>query len=188
MIARRAPRRVGCRCSRTSSKRIVATCARGSATRFEHRSAASPCAQGLRAVASSRRRRAMSIVRATGGHESAREARLAVGRDRAAAGQRANATVAAGRAAAAPERPVRGRQLRAQGGTIIKHDGSRGPGFSLGWSDTEGRPNGPTPEYMVMYSGVYVLVTVTVICALWSDSHACQKSSVVVCVIHHIKP
>ena len=37
-----------------------------------------------------------------------------------------------------------------------------------------------------MYSGVYVLVTVTVICALWSDSHACQKSSVVVCVIHHI--
>ena len=76
----------------------------------------------------------MSIVRATGSHESAREARLAVGRDRAAAGQRANATVAAGRAAAAPERPVRGRQLRAQGGTIIKHDGVTGPGFSLGWS------------------------------------------------------
>ena len=59
--------------------------------------------------------RAMSIVRATGDHESVREVRLAVGRDRPAAGQRAIATVAAGRAgmaATAPERPVRGKQLR----------------------------------------------------------------------------
>ena len=66
--------------------------------------------------------------------ESVREARLAVGRDRAVAGQRAIATVAAERAAAAPERPVRGKQLRAQGDTIIKHEGLTGPGFSLGWS------------------------------------------------------
>ena len=34
----------------------------------------------------------------------------------------------------APERPVRGKQLRAQGDTIIKHEGLTGPGFSLGWS------------------------------------------------------
>ena len=56
-----------------------------------------------------------------------------MGRDRAVAGQRAIATVAAERAAAAPERPVRGKQLRAQGGTIIKHEGLTGPGISLGW-------------------------------------------------------
>ena len=29
--------------------------------------------------------------------------------------------------------PVRGKQLRAQGAEVIKHDGSTGPGFSLGW-------------------------------------------------------